>query len=186
MSMLAVRGVETYYGNIIALKGVDIDVNEGEIVTLIGANGAGKSTLMMTIFGAPRARKGTHHLRRPRHHANADARDRPAADRPVAGGPAHLPAHDRLENLQMGAAIDGYAHFDEDLGTMFSLFPRLKERAAQRGGTLSGGEQQMLAIARALMSRPRLLLLDEPSLGLAPLIVKQIFDAIRELNATRA
>jgi branched-chain amino acid transport system ATP-binding protein len=182
MSMLAVRGVETYYGNIIALKGVDIDVNEGEIVTLIGANGAGKSTLMMTIFGAPRARKGqityegrditqmpTHEIARLRIAQSPEGR-------------RIFPRMTVLENLQMGAAIDGYAHFEEDLARMFTLFPRLKERAAQRGGTLSGGEQQMLAIARALMSRPRLLMLDEPSLGLAPLIVKQIFDAIRELN----
>jgi branched-chain amino acid transport system ATP-binding protein len=182
MTMLAVRGVETYYGNIIALKGVDVDVNEGEIVTLIGANGAGKSTLMMTIFGSPRARKGqivyegqditrlpTHEIARLRIAQSPEGR-------------RIFPRMTVLENLQMGAAIDGYAHFDEDLGRMFALFPRLKERAAQRGGTLSGGEQQMLAIARALMSRPRLLMLDEPSLGLAPLIVKQIFDAIRELN----
>jgi branched-chain amino acid transport system ATP-binding protein len=182
MTMLTVRGVETYYGNIIALKGVDVDVNEGEIVTLIGANGAGKSTLMMTIFGSPRARKGqivyegrditrlpTHEIARLRIAQSPEGR-------------RIFPRMTVLENLQMGAAIDGYAHFDEDLGRIFALFPRLKERAAQRGGTLSGGEQQMLAIARALMSRPRLLMLDEPSLGLAPLIVKQIFDAIRELN----
>jgi branched-chain amino acid transport system ATP-binding protein len=182
MSMLAVRGVETYYGNIIALKGVDIDVSEGEIVTLIGANGAGKSTLMMTIFGAPRARKGqilyegrditqmpTHEIARLRIAQSPEGR-------------RIFPRMTVLENLQMGAAIDGYTHFEEDLARVFTLFPRLKERAAQRGGTLSGGEQQMLAIARALMSRPRLLMLDEPSLGLAPLIVKQIFDAIRELN----
>jgi branched-chain amino acid transport system ATP-binding protein len=182
MTMLAVRGVETYYGNIIALKGVDVDVNEGEIVTLIGANGAGKSTLMMTIFGSPRARKGqilyegrditrlpTHEIARLRIAQSPEGR-------------RIFPRMTVLENLQMGAAIDGYAHFDEDLGRMFALFPRLKERAAQRGGTLSGGEQQMLAIARALMSRPRLLMLDEPSLGLAPLIVKQIFEVIRELN----
>ncbi len=182
--MLSVRGVEAYYGNIIALKGVDVDVNEGEIVTLIGANGAGKSTLMMTIFGSPRARKGqvlyegrditrlpTHEIARLKIAQSPEGR-------------LIFPRMTVLENLQMGAAIDGYAHFDQDLASMFHLFPRLKERAAQRGGTLSGGEQQMLAIARALMSRPRLLMLDEPSLGLAPLIVKQIFDAIRELNRT--
>ena len=185
MSMLAVRGVETYYGNIIALKGVDIDVNQGEIVTLIGANGAGKSTLMMTIFGAPRARKGTivyegRDITRLPTHEIARLR---IAQSPE--GRRIFPRMTVLENLQMGAAIDGYAHFDEDLGAMFSLFPRLKERAAQRGGTLSGGEQQMLAIARALMSRPNLLMLDEPSLGLAPLIVKQIFDAIRALNVEK-
>ncbi|MGE3066819.1 MAG: ABC transporter ATP-binding protein [Hyphomicrobiaceae bacterium] len=181
--MLSVRGVRTFYGNIIALKGVDLDVNAGEIVTLIGANGAGKSTLMMTIFGNPRAREGQ---------ILFEGRD-------ITNLPTHEIAHLRIaqspegrrifprmtvrENLQMGAEIDGLAHFEADLDRVCGLFPRLKERLNQRGGTLSGGEQQMLAIARALMSRPRLLLLDEPSLGLAPLIVKQIFDAIRDLNA---
>jgi len=180
--LLAVRGVETYYGNIIALKGVDVDVHEGEIVTLIGANGAGKSTLMMTIFGTPRARRGQiifsgQDITRMAPHEIARLR---VAQSPE--GRRIFPRMTVLENLQMGAAIDAYAHFDEDLAAMFRLFPRLKERIDQRGGTLSGGEQQMLAIARALMSRPRLLMLDEPSLGLAPLIVKQIFDAIRDLN----
>jgi branched-chain amino acid transport system ATP-binding protein len=182
--LLAVRGVKTYYGNIIALKGVDIDVADGEIVTLIGANGAGKSTLMMTIFGKPRAREGsivfdgqditklpTHEIARLR----------------IAQSPEGRRIFSRmtvLENLQMGAVVAGDANFASDLERMFTLFPRLKQRLHQRGGTLSGGEQQMLAIARALMARPRLLLLDEPSLGLAPLIVRQIFDAIRELNKT--
>jgi branched-chain amino acid transport system ATP-binding protein len=180
--LLAVRGVETYYGNIIALKGVDVDVYEGEIVTLIGANGAGKSTLMMTIFGAPRCRRGEivfsgQNITALAAHDIARLR---VAQSPE--GRRIFPRMTVMENLQMGAAIDDYAHFDEDLEAMFRLFPRLKERIAQRGGTLSGGEQQMLAIARALMSRPRLLMLDEPSLGLAPLIVKQIFDAIRDLN----
>ena len=181
-SLLQMRGVETFYGKIQALKGVDIDVNEGEIVTLIGANGAGKSTTMMTIFGNPRARKGSITF----------------AGRDITGLAPHMIARLQIaqspegrrifprmtvyENLQMGASIDGFAHFDEDLAAQYKLFPRLKERAQQRGGTLSGGEQQMLAIARALMSRPKLLLLDEPSLGLAPLIVKQIFGAIQELN----
>ncbi|MDQ0474902.1 ABC transporter ATP-binding protein [Labrys wisconsinensis] len=183
--LLSVRGVETYYGNIIALKGVDIDVHEGEIVTLIGANGAGKSTLMMTIFGSPRARNGQIHyegrdITRLATHEIARLR---IAQSPE--GRRIFPRMTVMENLQMGAAIDGYAHFEEDLAAMFTLFPRLKERVAQRGGTLSGGEQQMLAIARALMSRPRLLMLDEPSLGLAPLIVRQIFDAIRELNRSQ-
>ena len=180
--LLAIRGVETYYGKIIALKGVDIDVHAGEIVTLIGANGAGKSTLMMTIFGNPRARRGSIHF---------DGRDITAlpTHEIARSGIAQSPEGRRIfprmsvyENLQMGAAIDGGAHFAQDLERVFSIFPRLKERAHQRGGTLSGGEQQMLAIARALMSRPRLLLLDEPSLGLAPLVVKLIFDTIRELN----
>jgi len=182
--LLTVRGVKTYYGNIIALKGVDIDVAEGEIVTLIGANGAGKSTLMMTIFGNPRAREGS---------IAFDGQD-------ITRLPTHEIAHLRIaqapegrrifsrmtvmENLQMGAVVAGSADFDTDCRKVFKLFPRLEQRLHQRGGTLSGGEQQMLAIARALMARPRLLLLDEPSLGLAPMIVRQIFDAIRELNRT--
>ncbi len=180
--LLEVKGVTAYYGNIVALKGVDIDVGPGEIVTLIGANGAGKSTLMMTVFGSPRARTGS---------IIYDGRDITAlptheiARLRIAQSPEGrriFPRMTVLENLQMGAAIDGLAHFEEDLERVTTLFPRLKERISQRGGTLSGGEQQMLAIARALMSRPRLLMLDEPSLGLAPLIVKQIFDAIRDLN----
>ena len=181
--MLELQSVTAYYGNIVALKGVDITVDPGEIVTLIGANGAGKSTTMMTVFGAPRARTGrilfegrditqlpTHEIARLRIAQSPEGR-------------RIFPRMTVLENLQMGAAIDDLAHFDEDLERVTALFPRLRERLSQRGGTLSGGEQQMLAIARALMSRPRLLLLDEPSLGLAPLIVKQIFDVIRELNA---
>nr|WP_230532508.1 ABC transporter ATP-binding protein [Microvirga roseola] len=180
--LLSVRGVKTYYGNIIALKGVDMDVHEGEIVTLIGANGAGKSTLMMTIFGNPRAREGTIT------YAGKDITQVPTheiAQMSIAQSPEGRRIFPRMtvfENLQMGASINNFAHFDEDLERVCTLFPRLKERLQQRGGTLSGGEQQMLAIARALMSRPKLLLLDEPSLGLAPLIVKQIFDIIKELN----
>ena len=179
--LLCVRGVKASYGSIMALKGIDLDVNEGEIVTLIGANGAGKSTLMMTIFGTPRASEGSITF----------------AGRDITGLPTHEIAHlgiaqapegrrifprmTVMENLQMGA-IGGGA-IAADLERVLALFPRLGERLAQRGGTLSGGEQQMLAIARALMGRPRLLLLDEPSLGLAPLIVRQIFDIIRMLNA---
>ncbi len=182
--LLGIRGVQTFYGKIIALKGVDLDVHEGEIVTLIGANGAGKSTLMMTIFGNPRAREGS---------ISFDGRDitrlptHEIARLSIAQSPEGRRIFPRMtvyENLQMGASINRFAHFDQDLERMFALFPRLKERVQQRGGTLSGGEQQMLAIARALMSRPRLLLLDEPSLGLAPLVVKLIFDAIRDLNKT--
>ena len=178
-------GVETFYGKIQALEGVDIDVNKGEIVTLIGANGAGKSTTMMTIFGAPRARHGRITF------DGQDITDLPThmiARLSIAQSPEGRRIFPRMtvfENLQMGASINNFAHFDEDLERVFTLFPRLKERAPQRGGTLSGGEQQMLAIARALMSRPRLLLLDEPSLGLAPLVVKQIFEVIAELNRTR-
>jgi len=180
--LLSVRGVKTYYGNIIALKGVDLDVREGEIVTLIGANGAGKSTLMMTIFGSPRAREGTivyagRDITRLGTHEIARLS---IAQSPE--GRRIFPRMSVYENLQMGAAVNGFAHFNQDLERVCALFPRLKERLHQRGGTLSGGEQQMLAIARALMSRPRLLLLDEPSLGLALLVVKQIFEIIRDLN----
>ncbi len=180
--LLSLRGVQTFYGNIQALRGVDIDVGKGEIVTLIGANGAGKSTLMMTVFGMPRAREGTivfkgQDISRLETHAIARLR---IAQSPE--GRRIFPRMTVYENLQMGAEIDGMRHFSEDLERVTTLFPRLKERLDQRGGTLSGGEQQMLAIARALMSRPELLLLDEPSLGLAPLIVKQIFSVIRELN----
>lgn len=180
--LLKVRGVETYYGKIVALKGVDLDVHEGEIVTLIGANGAGKSTLMMTICGDPRARHGTIH------YDGVDITHMPTHEimrKSIAQSPEGrriFPRMTILENLQMGASITDMSHFDEDLKRVFELFPILAKRQGQRGGTLSGGEQQMLAIARALMSRPRLLLLDEPSLGLAPLIVKQIFEIVRELN----
>jgi branched-chain amino acid transport system ATP-binding protein len=183
--LLSIRGVETYYGRIMALRGVDLDVHAGEIVTLIGANGAGKSTLMMTIFGSPRARAGrivfngtdisampTHEIARMRIAQSPEGR-------------RIFPRMTVLENLQMGASLDNLKYYDEDVEKVFTLFPRLKERIGQRGGTLSGGEQQMLSIARALMARPKLLLLDEPSLGLAPLIVKQIFDAIRVLNETQ-
>ncbi len=180
--LLAIRGVKTYYGRVMALKGVDMDVKEGEIVTLIGANGAGKSTLMMTICGNPRAREGAiefdgHDITQMPTHEIARLK--------LAQSPEGRRIFSRMtvmENLQMGALVADPAEFDRDLERMLTLFPRLKQRIAQRGGTLSGGEQQMLAIARALMARPRLLLLDEPSLGLAPLIVKQIFDAIRTLN----
>jgi branched-chain amino acid transport system ATP-binding protein len=180
--LLNVQGVKTYYGNIIALRGVDVSVNTGEIVTLIGANGAGKSTLMMTIFGSPQAREG-----RVLYDGRDITRRRPdeIAHMSMAlcpEGRRIFPRMTVLENLQMGAIVTDGKGFDNDLERVFTLFPRLKERVQQRGGTLSGGEQQMLAIARALMSRPRLLLLDEPSLGLAPLIVKQIFNALRELN----
>jgi len=180
--LLAVRNVTTMYGNIVALRGVDLDVYPREIVTLIGANGAGKSTLMMTIFGNPRAASGQILFE------GRDITQMPTheiARLDIAQSPEGRRIFSRMtvmENLQMGAAVIGGAHFNEDLEMVFGLFPRIRERINQRGGTLSGGEQQMLAIARALMSRPRLLLLDEPSLGLAPLIVKQIFDIIADLN----
>ena len=182
--LLSARDIHTYYGKIIALRGVDIEVRRGEIMTMIGANGAGKSTLMMTICGSPHPRQGQ---------ILYDGRDITAmpTHEIMRLGIAQSPEGRRiframtvLENLQMGASLVDPKHFDGDLDKVFHLFPRLKERIGQRGGTLSGGEQQMLAIGRALMSRPTLLLLDEPSLGLAPLIVRQIFDAIRELNRT--
>ncbi|MCQ0989822.1 ABC transporter ATP-binding protein [Jiella marina] len=180
--LLAVRGVETFYGKIQALRGVDVDVQRGEIVTLIGANGAGKSTLMMTICGNPKARtgqiiyNGQDITNLPTHSIMSMSIAQSPEGRRV------FPRMTVLENLQMGAILENEKYFDDDLKRVFELFPRLKERRNQRGGTLSGGEQQMLAIGRALMSRPKLLLLDEPSLGLAPLVVKQIFEVIRELN----
>lgn len=182
MAMLSIAGVHSFYGNIEALRGVDLDVEQGEIVTLIGANGAGKSTLLMTVFGNPRAAVGSVHF---------DGRNITSmlAHDIVRLGVAQSPEGRRIfprmtvmENLQMGATVAAPEHFDEDLDRVFTLFPILKSRQQQRGGTLSGGEQQMLAIGRALMSRPRLLLLDEPSLGLAPLIVKQIFAVLKDIN----
>ena len=180
--LLSIRDVKTYYGNIAALRGVDIDVYAGEIVALIGANGAGKSTLMMTICGAPHAREGTVYFdgRNITHMATHEIARLRIAQSPE--GRRIFPRMTVLENLQMGAELADKETFDDDLEHVAELFPRLKDRLTQRGGTLSGGEQQMLAIARALMSKPKLLLLDEPSLGLAPLIVKQIFEAIREIN----
>ncbi len=184
-ALLTVENVETYYGNIRALNGVSIDVKQGEIVALIGANGAGKSTLMMTIFGTPRARSGSIVF------GGTDITNMPTheiARLRIAQSPEGRRIFPRMtvqENLQMGAALDKLKYYDEDVEKVFALFPRLKERINQRGGTLSGGEQQMLSIGRALMARPKLLLLDEPSLGLAPLIVRQIFDAVKELNRSQ-
>jgi branched-chain amino acid transport system ATP-binding protein len=183
-ALLSLTGLTAYYGAIQALKGVDLEVNQGEIVTLIGSNGAGKSTLMMTICGNPRARAGR---------IMYDGRD-------ITQWPTHLIMRESIaqapegrrifprmtvhENLLMGAQGRSAAETAETMEQIFVMFPRLQARFTQRGGTLSGGEQQMLAIARALMSRPRLLLLDEPSLGLAPLVVRGIFGAIRDLNRT--
>ncbi len=180
--MLKVEGLHSGYGRIRALHGVDLEVRQGEIVALVGANGAGKTTLLMTICGNPRASAGKVWL------AGEDITGL-ATHHIIRRGLAHCPEGRRifprmtvLENLQMGAATGDPAHFDQDLERVLELFPRLKERLHQRGGTLSGGEQQMLAIGRALMSRPKVLLLDEPSLGLAPLVVRQIFEIIAAIN----
>ncbi|MDE2228237.1 MAG: ABC transporter ATP-binding protein [Alphaproteobacteria bacterium] len=181
--MLKISGLRAAYGQIEALKGVDLTVGAGEIVALIGANGAGKSTLLMTICGRPRAAAGT---------IVFDGRDITNLQTfaIVRFGISQAPEGRRifprmtvLENLQIGATTAAPERFDRDRARVFELFPILGERRHQRGGTLSGGEQQMLAIGRALMSQPRLLLLDEPSLGLAPLVAKQIFGVIRAINA---
>ena len=184
--MLTIRGLHSSYGRIEALHGIDLDVDAGEIVTLIGANGAGKTTLLMTMCGKPRATSGSIVFE------GEDITNQPTY-LITRRGIAHSPEGRRifarmtvLENLQMGAAVfNNPAYYAEDLEKVLTLFPRLRERLSQRGGTLSGGEQQMLAIGRALMSRPRLLLLDEPSLGLAPLVVRQIFQIIEEINRTQ-
>jgi branched-chain amino acid transport system ATP-binding protein len=181
-ALLSLQGVTAYYGAIQALKGVDLEVNQGEIVTLIGANGAGKSTLMMTVCGSPRARDGSIRL------DGVDITALPT-HQIMHMGVAQAPEGRRIfgrmsvhENLLMGSQVVKMRDYERTRELVFTLFPRLKERLSQRGGTLSGGEQQMLAIGRALMSLPRLLLLDEPSLGLAPLVVRGIFGAIRQLN----
>ena len=182
--MLDVKNIKTYYGNIQALKGVSLNINEGEIITLIGANGAGKTTTLMTISGIVPARSGEIKFKGRSIHGLSP-------DQIVSMGLSQVPEGRRIfpyltvaENLDMGAYLradkDGIA---QDLEYAYELFPILAERRNQQGGTLSGGEQQMLAISRALMARPRLLLLDEPSLGLAPLVVKRIFDIIKKINA---
>jgi branched-chain amino acid transport system ATP-binding protein len=183
--LLSIRGVETYYGNIRALKGVDLDVHQGEIVTLIGSNGAGKTTLMMTICGDPAARSGKiifdgNDITKLKTH---EIMQLSIAQSPE--GRRIFPRMTVYENLLMGTLLAREDTFENDLATVFELFPVLSQRRNQRGGTLSGGEQQMLAIARALMGRPKLLLLDEPSLGLAPIITQQIFKVIRQLNRER-
>jgi branched-chain amino acid transport system ATP-binding protein len=182
-ALLAINGIHTYYGRIHALQGVSLEVRKGEIVTLIGANGAGKTTILKTISGLLHPREGTVTLE------GQDISQTPAHQL-VRLGIGHAPEGRRifsrltvLENLQMGGYSRPAAEVKADIERVFVLFPRLRERARQRGGTLSGGEQQMLAIGRALMSRPRILLLDEPSLGLAPILVQQIFSIISEINA---
>lgn len=183
--MLRLENVHSFYGRIQALRGINLHVESGEIVAMIGANGAGKSTTLMTICGEPRAKSG-------RILFDGDDITHVPTFQIIRSGLSHSPEGRRifprmtvLENLQMGAVASDPAHFNDDLGLVFDLFPILSERQTQRGGTLSGGEQQMLAIARALMSHPRLLLLDEPSLGLAPMLVKQIFDVIGQINQDR-
>ena len=181
-TMLELNDVHTYYGHIHALKGISLEVNEGEVVTLIGSNGAGKSTTLKTISGLVTPRSGEVRLE----------------GKVISGTPAHkvakmgiaqspegrriFPRMSVLENLKMGAFVHGVAR-QEDLTRVFDLFPRLKERTSQKAGTLSGGEQQMLAIGRALMAKPRVLLLDEPSMGLAPILVEQIFRIVQDINA---
>ncbi|MFC0709131.1 ABC transporter ATP-binding protein [Azorhizophilus paspali] len=179
--LLEFRAVDLHYGPIQALRQVSLHVDEGETVSLIGANGAGKSSLLMSIFGQPRPSAGQILYR-------GEDITRKSAHHVASSGVAQSPEGRRVfpdmsveENLLMGTIPIGMAHADEDLKRMFELFPRLRERRNQRAMTLSGGEQQMLAIARALMSRPKLLLLDEPSLGLAPIVVRQIFQILREL-----
>ena len=180
--MLKLDQVHTFYGQIEALKGVSLEVHPGEIVTLIGANGAGKSTLLMTICGAPQATKGKVLFE------GQDITHEPTHIIMQCGlaivpeGRRIFPGLTVQENLQMGGFFADQARLEIDLERVFTLFPRLKERCNQRGGTLSGGEQQMLAIGRGLMGRPSLLLLDEPSLGLAPIIIAQIFQILEEIR----
>jgi branched-chain amino acid transport system ATP-binding protein len=181
--LLDLKDIHTYYGNIHALQGVTIEVGRGEIVTLIGANGAGKTTTLKTVSGLLSPRKGT---------ITFDGQDiaKTQAHDLVKAGIGHAPEGRRIfsrltvmENLQMGAFTRDLKTIGPDIERVLTLFPRLRERITQQGGTLSGGEQQMLAIGRALMSEPRLLLLDEPSLGLAPILVQQVFATIKEINA---
>ncbi len=186
MALFEIRNLHVYYGFIHALKGISLEVNEGEIVTLIGANGAGKTTTLRTISGLLRPREGDVIF-------DGESLLKYKPHEIVAKGIIHVPEGRRVfarmtvqENLEMGAYMrtdkDG---IQEDLERVFRLFPRLEERRKQLAGTLSGGEQQMLAIGRALMSRPRVLLMDEPSMGLAPVLVEEIFDTIKELNETQ-
>lgn len=181
--MLKLKNVSTYYGNIQALKGISIDVAEGEIITLIGANGAGKSTTLMSICGIVPPKYGEIYFKgKPIHRLSAEKIVSRGLSQ-VPEGRHIFPDMSVLENLQMGAFLRrDKAGIKRDLEYVFELFPILAQRRSQAGGTLSGGEQQMLAISRALMTKPKLLLLDEPSLGLAPLIIQQIFEIIAKIN----
>ncbi|WP_313530752.1 ABC transporter ATP-binding protein [Shinella sp.] len=181
--LLEFSGVRAHYGPVEALKDVNVHIFKGEIVSLIGANGAGKTTLLSSIFGAPRASAGKVL------HKGEDISKLPT-NRISRRGIALVPEGRQIyqdmsveENMMMGTTPIGMAHFEDDRTTMFELFPRLKERRNQTAGTMSGGEQQMLAITRAMMARPELILFDEPSLGLAPLVVKRVFDVLREIAA---
>jgi len=181
--MLELKDVHTYYGNIHALKGISLTVKDGEIVTLIGSNGAGKSTTLRTIQGLNKPRSGSVVL------DGIELHKLPAHEIATLGvaqspeGRMIFPRMTVMENLEMGAYVrKDLTSFNDDIEHVFKLFPRLKERISQKGGTLSGGEQQMLAMGRALMAKPRILLLDEPSMGLAPLLVELIFDIIKKLN----
>jgi branched-chain amino acid transport system ATP-binding protein len=183
--MLELKDVHTYYGNIHALKGISLTVNDGEIVTLIGSNGAGKSTTLRAIQGLVRSKLDSGSIV----FNGIELRKVPAHEIAALGvaqspeGRMIFPRMTVMENLEMGAYVrKDLATFKDDLEHVFSLFPRLKERVTQKGGTLSGGEQQMLAMGRALMAKPKILLLDEPSMGLAPLLVELIFDTIKKLN----
>ncbi len=181
--MLKISNVETFYGKIQALRGVDLDVNDGEIVSLIGSNGAGKSTLLMTISGVNKAKRGNIVF-------NGKNIENQAPHKIVDMGICQVPEGRRIfsrltveENLRLGAhANEKGKYFENDIKEVYDLFPVLSDRKTQRGGTLSGGEQQMLAIGRALMSKPKVLLLDEPSLGIAPKLVNQIFVSIKNIN----
>ena len=181
--MLKISNVETFYGKIQALRGVDLDVNDGEIVSLIGSNGAGKSTLLMTISGVNKAKRGNIVF-------NGENIENEQPHKIVDMGICQVPEGRRIfsrltveENLRLGAhANEKGKYFENDIKEVYDLFPVLSDRKTQRGGTLSGGEQQMLAIGRALMSKPKVLLLDEPSLGIAPKLVNQIFLSIKNIN----
>ncbi|MEY4045841.1 MAG: ABC transporter ATP-binding protein [Candidatus Limnocylindrus sp.] len=182
MALLELKDVNTYYGAVHALRGVSLKVEEGEIVTLIGSNGAGKTTTLRTISGLERARSGSITL-------NGQSIESLPPHQIVALGIGHAPEGRRVfarmsvrENLEMGAFLRRGADVERDFQKVFELFPRLKEREFQAAGTMSGGEQQMLAIGRALMGQPKILLLDEPSMGLAPILVEQIFSIVKEIN----
>ena len=180
--MLELQNISTHYGSICAVNNVSLCVNQGEIVSLIGSNGAGKTSLLMTVCGNPRASSGTIHFEG---EDITSLQTHHIMQRGIAVSPEGrriFPDLTVIENLQMGGFFLGKQEIEAGMGHVFHLFPRLKERAAQRAGTMSGGEQQMLAIGRALMSKPRLLLMDEPTLGLAPLIIAQIFEIIQTIR----